>query len=75
VNKQKIINKDIFSSKNSGTYYFSNGWQLKSIYSLLIAFVFSSATIWNNEFRFLQSYSWLIGAFVSFVIYYLLSEK
>ena len=75
VRKKQIINKDIFSSSEVGTYYFTNGWHLKAIYSLFIAFVFSAATIWNNELRFLQSYSWLIGAFISFILYYLLSEK
>ena len=58
-----------------GAYYFSNGWHLKAIYTLFVAFIFSAATIWNSELRFLQSYSWLVGASVSFVVYYLLSER
>ncbi len=75
IKKQKIINKDIFSSNPMGAYYFSNGWHLKAIYTLFVAFIFSAATIWNSELRFLQSYSWLVGASVSFVVYYLLSER
>ena len=75
IKKTQIINKDIFSSSESGTYYFFKGWNLKAIYSLFISFVFSAATIWNVDFKFLQSYSWLIGAFISFILYYLLSEK
>ena len=75
IKKKEIINKDIFSSSDTGAYYFSGGWHIKAIYSLFIAFVFSAATIWNPDFRFLQSYSWLIGAFVGFVMHYLLSEK
>ena len=75
IKKKEIINKDIFSSSDTGAYYFSGGWHIKAIYSLFIAFVFSAATIWNLDFRFLQSYSWLIGAFVGFVMHYLLSEK
>ena len=75
IKKKEIINKDIFSASETGAYYFSGGWHIKAIYSLLIAFVFSAATIWNPDFRFLQSYSWLIGAFVGFVMHYLLSEK
>ena len=75
VTKQKVINKDLFSSSESGSYYFSKGWHLKALYSLFIAFIFSASTIWNPELRFLQSASWLIGALVSFVTYYLLSEK
>ena len=75
VKKKQIINKDIFSSSKHGAYYFSGGWHIKAIYSMFIAFIFSASTIWNADLRFLQSYSWLIGAFIGFVIYYLLSEK
>ena len=75
VKKTEIINKDIFSSSETGAYYYSGGWHIKGIYSLFIGFVFSAATIWNPDFRFLQSYSWLIGAFMSFITYYLLASK
>ena len=75
IKKEKLVNKDIFSSIPNSTYYYSGGWHIKAIYSLFIGFIFSVSTIWNVDLRFLQSYAWLIGAFVGFVIYYLLSEK
>ncbi len=75
IKDKKVINKDIFSSDVKGSYYYSGGWQIKAIYSLFIGFIFASATIWNAEFRFIQSFSWLIGAFISSVIYYLLASK
>ena len=75
IKEKEIVNKDIFSTNENGAYYFSGGWHLKAIYALLVAFVFSAATIWNPEFRFLQSYSWLIGAFTGFMMHYLLSKK
>ena len=75
IKKQKLVNKDIFSSANNSSYYFSYGWHIKAIYSLLIGFVFSAATIWNAELRFLQSFSWLIGAFMSSLTYYLLASR
>ena len=75
IKNKELINKDIFSSKISGAYYFSNGWNLKAIYSLLIGFVFASATIWNIELSFLQSFSWIIGTFFSSLTYYLLSSE
>ena len=75
IKNKQIINKDIFSSNKDGAYYYSSGWQLKSIYSLFIGFIFASATIWNPEFRFLQSFSWIIGAFFSSITYYLLATK
>ena len=75
IKNKKIINKDIFSSNKEGAYFYSGGWQIKSIYSLFIGFIFASATIWNIELRFLQSFSWIIGAFVSSMTYYLLASK
>ena len=75
VKKKEIVNKDLFSANEIGTYYFSGGWHIKALYSLFIAFVFSAATIWNPDFRFLQSYSWLIGAFIGFLMHFLLSKK
>ena len=75
VKNKKIINKDIFSSNSDGAYYYSGGWQIKAIYSLFIGFIFASATIWNADLRFLQSFSWLIGVFFSSITYYLLAKK
>jgi NCS1 family nucleobase:cation symporter-1 len=75
IRDKKIINKDIFSSLSTSTYYYSNGWQIKGVYSILIGFIFSSSTIWNVNLNFLQSFSWIIGAFVSCLTYYLLASK
>ena len=75
IRDKKIINKDIFSSLSTSTYYYSNGWQIKGVYAILIGFIFSSSTIWNVNLNFLQSFSWAIGAFVSWLTYYLLASK
>ncbi len=75
IKSKNVINKDLYSSDKNGTYYYSDGWNIKSIYSLVIGFIFASATIWNIELRFLQSFSWIIGAFFSSITYYLLASK
>jgi NCS1 family nucleobase:cation symporter-1 len=75
IKNKTVINKDIFSSSKDGVYYYSGGWQIKSIYSLFIGFIFASATIWNVELRFLQPFSWIIGAVSSSITYYLLASK
>ena len=75
IKNRKVINKDIFSSNKDGAYHYSSGWQIKAIYSLFIGFIFASATIWNIELRFLQSFSWIIGAVLSSITYYLLASK
>ena len=75
IRNKNISNKDIFSSTPGSSYYYSNGWQVKGIYSLIIGFIFSAATIWNFDLFFLRSYSWLIGAFISWLTYYLLASE
>tara|TARA_B100001029_G_scaffold178829_1_gene186451 strand:+ start:137 stop:1594 length:1458 start_codon:yes stop_codon:yes gene_type:complete len=75
IKSQTIDNKDIYSLKRDSAYYYSSGWQLKGIYSLLIGFIFASSTIWNGNLMFLQTYAWLIGALSSSIVYYLLASK
>tara|TARA_B100000963_G_scaffold147327_1_gene128259 strand:+ start:221 stop:1678 length:1458 start_codon:yes stop_codon:yes gene_type:complete len=75
ISKGKLINKDIYSIEKNSEYYYSSGWHLKGIYSVALGFIFSSSTIWNNNLMFLQSYSWIIGAFISSIVYYLLAKK
>ena len=74
IKNKNYISKDIFSDLKSGTYFYSNGWQIKSLYAMIIGFIFAASTIWNVELRFLQSFAWLIGAFVSYITYYLMAS-
>jgi len=75
IKKGKLINKDIYSLENTGAYYYSGGWHIKGVYSLIVGFIFSSATIWNSNLMFLHSFSWIIGAFVAGFVYYLLAKE
>jgi Cytosine/uracil/thiamine/allantoin permeases len=75
IKNKEVINKDIFSSNIEGAYYYSGGWQIKSIYSLIIGFIFASSTIWNIDLMTLQPFSWIIGAFFASLTYYLLASK
>ena len=75
IKKGNLINNDIYSTENSGAYYYSKGWHIKGVYSVLIGFIFSASTIWNSDLMFLQSYSWIIGALMSGFLYYLLAKK
>ena len=70
-----LINKDIYSVEGEGAYYYSKGWHIKALYSLLLGFIFSASTIWNVNLMFLQSYAWIIGALVSSMTYYLLAKN
>ncbi len=75
IRKNNLVNKDIYSLESSGEYYYSGGWHIKGVYSLVLGFIFSAATIWNSNLMFLHSYSWIIGAFVAGFTYYLLAKK
>ena len=75
IKKGTLINKDIYSLETNGAYYYSKGWHIKGVYSLMLGFIFSASTIWNANLMFLQSYAWVIGAFVSAFVYYLLARE
>ena len=75
IKSESISNKDIYSTDADSIYYFSKGWHIKGCYSILIGFIFSASTIWNPNLMFVQSFAWIIGAFISFLTYYLLAKK
>ena len=75
IKKGSLINKDIYSLETHGAYFYSGGWHIKGVYSLILGFIFSASTIWNFNLMFLQSYSWIIGAFIASFSYFLLARK
>tara|TARA_A100001011_G_scaffold367324_1_gene420645 strand:- start:56 stop:1081 length:1026 start_codon:yes stop_codon:yes gene_type:complete len=75
IKNENLSNKDLYSVEAESEYYYSRGWHLKGAYSILLGFIFSSATIWNTNLMFLQSYAWIIGALISWITYYLLAKK
>ena len=75
IRNSSINSKDIFSSNSESSYYYSNGWQIKGVYSIFLGFIFAASTIWNVNLNFLQTFSWIVGAIVSFITYYLLLNK
>ena len=75
IKNKELSNKDLYSIDKESAYYYSGGWHIKGVYSLLLGFIFSASTIWNTNLMFLQSYAWIIGAFVAWITYYLLAKK
>ena len=75
IKKRKLSNKDIFSLDKNSLYFYSRGWHVKAIYSLFLGFVFAASTIWNESLIDFQSYSWILGALISSLTYYLLTNK
>ena len=75
IKKGDLINKDIYSLEKDKAYYYSGGWHIKGVYSILLGFIFSAATIWNPSLLFLKSFSWLIGAIISAIVYFFLTKN
>ena len=75
IKNENLSNKDLYSIETQSAYYYSKGWHIKGSYSILLGFIFSASTIWNTNLMFLQSYAWIIGAFISWLTYYLIAKK
>tara|TARA_B100000427_G_scaffold167754_1_gene139355 strand:+ start:1279 stop:2736 length:1458 start_codon:yes stop_codon:yes gene_type:complete len=75
IKKENINHKELFYPKETTEYIYSNGWNYKGVYSIIIGFIFSASTIWNSSLILFQSFAWFIGAFVTFVLYYLLNNE
>ena len=75
IKNEELSNNDLYSTDKDSAYYYSGGWHIKGVYSLIIGFIFSASTIWNTNLMFLQPYAWIIGAFASWLTYYLLAKK
>ena len=75
IKKINLDNKDLFSLERNSLYFYSNGWHIKAVYSLFLGFIFAASTIWNESLMNFHSFSWIIGAFVSSLTYYLLASK
>ncbi len=74
VQKKKINHKELFYPEETTLYIYNSGWNYKALYSVIIGFIFSASTIWNINLLNLQSFGWLIGAVVSYVLYLLLKK-
>ena len=75
IHNSTIKTKDIHIFSLESSFFYSKGWSIKAIYSIIIGFIFASSTIWNYNLMFLQSHAWIIGAFISSFVYYLLAKK
>ncbi len=75
INQSSLNVKDIHISSPKSSFYFTRGWHLKAVYSVIIGFIFASSTIWNSNLMFLQSYAWIIGLVSAGFVYYLLGKK
>ena len=70
--KEELNVQDLFSSKESGEYFYDNGWNKKAMQAFAIAAVFAVGTVWVPALSSLAGFGWVIGAFLGGVFYYFL---
>jgi NCS1 family nucleobase:cation symporter-1 len=70
IRRQRVVVSDLFSLKESGTYYFQNGWNKRAMTAFFLAAVFSVATVWVPALANMAGYGWLIGALLGGVFQY-----
>ncbi|MCX6170342.1 MAG: NCS1 family nucleobase:cation symporter-1 [Ignavibacteriales bacterium] len=73
IKKKKLNVLDLY--KRNGEYEFSNGFNLKAIYSLLAGIFVALIGLLVPSLRFLYDYSWFVGFAVSFILYLVLMRK
>jgi len=73
VKKKKLNVTDLY--RRNGQYEFTNGFNLKAIYSLIGGVVVALIGLLVPSLRFLYDYAWFVGFAVSFVIYFLIMKK
>lgn len=75
IRKQNLDIQDLFSGDKNGIYYYDNGWNKRALVAMLIASVFSVASVWVSDFEFLSGYAWVIGAILGGTIYLAIAPK
>ncbi len=73
VKKRKLNVIDLYM--RNGEYEFTNGFNLKAIYSLMSGVFVALVGLLVPSLRFLYDYSWFVGFAVSFIIYLVLMRK
>ncbi|GAB5509102.1 MAG: NCS1 family nucleobase:cation symporter-1 [Hyphomicrobiales bacterium] len=67
--------QQLFSASEDGAYYYDNGWNKKAMVAFLLPAIFSVATVWAPALAFLSGFSWVIGAALGGIVYYVITKK
>ena len=74
VRQQKIVVDDLYTLSESGAYHYTRGTNPSAVYALVVAAVFSFASVLvpklGGVLTWLPDYSWFVGCGVGFVAYY-----
>ena len=71
----KLDIQKLFSADPDGEYFYDNGWNKRALIAFALTAVFSVATVWVPALAILSGFSWVIGAALGGVIYYMVTKK
>lgn len=60
--KQRLQIQQLYSAKPGGTYYYTNGWNIRALWAFGGAAVFSIAAVWTPALESLSGFAWVLGA-------------
>jgi len=71
----KLDVQELFNASEDGAYYYDNGWNKKAMIAFALPAIFSVATVWAPALGFLSGFSWVIGAALGGLVYYVITKK
>ena len=71
----KLDVQQLFSASEDGEYFYDNGWNRKAMVAFVLPAIFSVATVWMPALGFLSGFSWVIGAVLGGLVYYMITKK
>lgn len=70
IRKQRLDLEELFSAKETGEYYYNNGWNLRALAAFGIAAVFSISAVWIPTLVTLSGFAWIIGALIGAALHF-----
>lgn len=71
----KLDIQKLFSADPSGQYFYDNGWNKRALVAFALTSIFSVCTVWVPSLAFLSGFSWVIGAVLGGLVYYIVTKK
>lgn len=69
--RKRLELQDLYSARPGGTYYFTQGWNIRALVAFVVASLFSVATVWVPVLEELSGFAWIIGALVAGILHLL----
>ncbi|WP_017761381.1 NCS1 family nucleobase:cation symporter-1 [Pseudacidovorax intermedius] len=75
VRRQQVVVDDLYTMKPTGSYWYSNGYNLKAVATMVPSALIPILCVLVPAWRGAANYAWFIGMGLGFVIYAVLSRR